>query len=91
MMTLQLKRCVSLFVCLSLLLSACSPDKSNKASEFNRITKVNKDSTEKIANHVQSNENNNNVPQIGFWNRELGKVGGFSITPTKVAIGITTN
>ena len=31
-MTLQLKRCVSLFVCLSLLLSACSPDKSNKAS-----------------------------------------------------------
>ncbi|MCA6069776.1 MAG: hypothetical protein LE180_01435, partial [Endomicrobium sp.] len=31
MMTLQLKRCVSLFVCLSLLLSACSPDKSHKA------------------------------------------------------------
>ena len=32
MMTLQLKKCVSLFVCLSLLLSACSPDKSSKAS-----------------------------------------------------------
>jgi hypothetical protein len=31
MMTLQLRRCVSLFLCLSLLLSACSPDKSNKA------------------------------------------------------------
>ncbi|MCA6073036.1 MAG: hypothetical protein LE178_05885, partial [Endomicrobium sp.] len=31
MMTLQLKRCVSLFVCLSLLVSACSPDKSSKA------------------------------------------------------------
>ncbi|MCA6072721.1 MAG: hypothetical protein LE178_04205 [Endomicrobium sp.] len=31
MMTLRLKRCVSLFVCLSLLVSACSPDKSSKA------------------------------------------------------------
>ncbi|MCA6072868.1 MAG: hypothetical protein LE178_04965 [Endomicrobium sp.] len=30
-MTLRLKRCVSLFVCLSLLVSACSPDKSSKA------------------------------------------------------------
>ena len=31
MMTLRLRRCVSLFVCLSLLVSACSPDKSSKA------------------------------------------------------------
>ncbi|MCA6073186.1 MAG: hypothetical protein LE178_06670, partial [Endomicrobium sp.] len=31
MMTLRLKRYVSLFACLSLLLSACSPDKSSKA------------------------------------------------------------
>ena len=46
MMTLQLRRCVSLFVCLSLLLSACSPDKSSKASskanEFARNTEVEK-------------------------------------------------
>jgi hypothetical protein len=51
-MTLRLRRCVSLLVCLSLLLSACSPDKSNKANEFNRITKVDKDSVEKIADHA---------------------------------------
>jgi hypothetical protein len=31
MMTLHLRRCVSLFVCLSLLVSACSPNKSSKA------------------------------------------------------------
>jgi hypothetical protein len=37
-MTLHLKKCVSFFVCLSLLLSACSPDKSNKASEFARTS-----------------------------------------------------
>ncbi|MCA6070130.1 MAG: hypothetical protein LE180_03345 [Endomicrobium sp.] len=30
MMTLRLRRCVSLFVCFSLLVSACSSDKSNK-------------------------------------------------------------
>jgi hypothetical protein len=36
MMTLQLKKCVSLFVCLSLLLSACSSDKSSKAGEIAR-------------------------------------------------------
>ncbi|MCA6072830.1 MAG: hypothetical protein LE178_04770, partial [Endomicrobium sp.] len=51
-MTLQLKRCVSLFVCLSLLVSACSPDKSSKASEFARNTEVEKDSVEKIAYHA---------------------------------------
>ncbi|MCA6073068.1 MAG: hypothetical protein LE178_06050 [Endomicrobium sp.] len=94
MMTLQLKRCVSLFVCLSLLLSACSPDKSskagNKVNEFNRITKVDKDSIEKMTNHVTSTVNKNNVTPVSFWNREIGKVGGFSVTPTKVAIGITT-
>ncbi|MCA6073175.1 MAG: hypothetical protein LE178_06600, partial [Endomicrobium sp.] len=41
---ITLKRCVSLFVCLSLLVSACSPDKSSKAgskaNEFARNTKV---------------------------------------------------
>ena len=36
MMTLQFKKCVSLFVCLSLLLSACSPGKSSKAGGFVR-------------------------------------------------------
>ncbi|MCA6070766.1 MAG: hypothetical protein LE180_06705, partial [Endomicrobium sp.] len=37
MMTLRLRRCVSLFVCLSLLLSACSPGKkSSKAGELAR-------------------------------------------------------
>ena len=90
MMTLRLRRCVSLFVCLSLLISACSPDKSSKAgskaNEFNRITKVDKDSVEKIANHVASAVNKNNVTPVGFWNRELGKVGRFSITPTR-AVG----
>jgi hypothetical protein len=56
MMTLRLKRCVSLFVCFSLLVSACSPDKSSKAgskaSEFARNTEVEKNSVEKIANHA---------------------------------------
>ncbi|MCA6072945.1 MAG: hypothetical protein LE178_05370 [Endomicrobium sp.] len=93
-MTLRLRRCVSLFVCFSLLLSACSPGKSSKASskvnEFNRITEVDKDSVEKIANHVASAVNKNNVTPVSFWDRELGKVGRFSVTPTKVAIGITT-
>ncbi|MCA6073103.1 MAG: hypothetical protein LE178_06230 [Endomicrobium sp.] len=41
MTTLQLKRCVSLFVCLSLLLSACSPDKSSKASSNKTGSTVN--------------------------------------------------
>ncbi|MCA6072518.1 MAG: hypothetical protein LE178_03150, partial [Endomicrobium sp.] len=91
MMTLHLRRCVSLLVCLSLLVSACSPDKSSKAgskvNEFNRMTKVDKNSVEKIANHVASAVNKNNVTPVSFWNRELGKVGGVSITPKRVAIG----
>jgi hypothetical protein len=91
MMTLHLRRCVSLFVCLFLLISACSPDKSHKTNskvnEFNRITKVDKDSVEKIAHHAPSAVNNNNVHPVGFWNREIGKVGGVSITPKRVAIG----
>jgi hypothetical protein len=95
MMTLRLRRCVGLFVCLSLLVSACSPDKSSKAgnkvsskaNEFARNTKIDKDSVEKIADHAPSAVNNNNVHPVGFWNRELGKVGGVSITPTRLAIG----
>ena len=35
-MTLQLKKCISLFICLSLLVSACSPGKSSKANELAR-------------------------------------------------------
>jgi hypothetical protein len=44
MMTLHLKKCVSSFLCLSLLLSACSPGKSHKASEFTTrpTTRLNK-------------------------------------------------
>jgi hypothetical protein len=88
MMTLRLKRCVSLFVCLSLLVSACSPGKSSKAnSKANKLarnTKVEKNSVKKIADYVPSAVDNNNVTPVGFWNRELGKVGGFSVTPTVV-------
>jgi hypothetical protein len=97
MMTLRLRRCVSLFVCLSLLLSACSPDKSSKAgnkvsskaSEFSRNTEVEKDSVEKIADHAPSAVNKNNVTPVGFRNRELGKVLGFSVTPKRLAVGTT--
>jgi hypothetical protein len=51
------------------------------------MTKVDKNSVEKIANHVASAVNKNNVTPVGFWNRELGKIGGVSITPKRVAIG----
>ncbi|MCA6072293.1 MAG: hypothetical protein LE178_01950 [Endomicrobium sp.] len=93
---------VELFVCLSLLLSACSPDKpskaSSKANEFARNTEVEKvkmTEREKETRDVPS-------PTITFcdkhkwcsvprdtWgtitsDREIGKVGGFSITPKKI-------
>ena len=39
-MTLRLKRCVSLFVCLSLLVSACSSDKSDKSGSKAPVAKI---------------------------------------------------
>jgi hypothetical protein len=51
------------------------------------MTKVDKNSVEKIANHVASAVNKNNVTPVGFWNREIWKVGGVSITPKRLAIG----
>ncbi|MCA6070650.1 MAG: hypothetical protein LE180_06060, partial [Endomicrobium sp.] len=90
MMTLQLKRCVNLFVCLSLLLSACSPDKSSKAgskassnvSEFTTRPSV-------VPQRVDDNDNPPpiNSSPVSFWDREIYNVGGLSITPTRVAIG----
>ncbi|MCA6070254.1 MAG: hypothetical protein LE180_03985 [Endomicrobium sp.] len=89
MMTLHLRRCVSLFVCLSLLVSACSPDKSSKAgskaSEFARNTKVDKNSIEKIANHMPLPPENpgastgNNKSLVDHWK-------GLSTT-SKIVVG----
>ncbi|MCA6072720.1 MAG: hypothetical protein LE178_04200 [Endomicrobium sp.] len=84
MTALRLRRCVSLFVCLSLLLSACSPDKSSKASGFTRNTEVGEDSVEEIVDYVPSAGNNNDVHPVSFWNREIGKVGELSITPKRI-------
>ncbi|MCA6070564.1 MAG: hypothetical protein LE180_05615, partial [Endomicrobium sp.] len=36
--------------------------------------------------NLTSTSSSNSTP-VSFWNREIGKVGGFSVTPTKVAIG----
>ncbi|MCA6072708.1 MAG: hypothetical protein LE178_04140 [Endomicrobium sp.] len=66
MMTLQFKRCVSLFVCLSLLVSACSPDKSSKASskanEFARNTKVEGSGEEPITTIVEDEKEKELLP-----------------------------
>jgi hypothetical protein len=102
MMTLQLKKCVSLFVCLSLLVSACSPDKSNKASGFTRNTEV-----EKVKMTEREKKKREVVPpplpfcdkhkwcsvprdmlEIITSNREIGNVGGLSITPELIMYGL---
>jgi hypothetical protein len=102
MMTLRLRRCVSLFVCLSLLLSACSPGKSSKAgsnvSEFTTRTSV-------VPQQVNDKSNLTPPPPTTFcdkhkwcsvprdtWgiiksDREIGEVGGFSVTPKRLAVG----
>ncbi|MCA6070632.1 MAG: hypothetical protein LE180_05970 [Endomicrobium sp.] len=109
MMTLRLKKCVSLFVCLSLLVSACSPDKSSKAGEFTRNTKVEVGEEEQTTTIVEDEKEEELLPHNSgnsfcdkhkwcsvprdTWgtitsDREIGKVGGFSVTPKRLAVSI---
>ncbi|MCA6070626.1 MAG: hypothetical protein LE180_05935 [Endomicrobium sp.] len=96
-MTLQLKRCVSLFVCLSLLVSACSPDNSSKAGG-----KVSSD----VSSLTSRRNNNETLTTPSFCDRHKScswvrdkwhhvrndeiKIGGVSTTPmvaTLVGVG----
>jgi hypothetical protein len=77
-MTLHLKKCVSFFVCLSLLLSACSPGKSSKASEFARITVDDEESAEEIddyAPHIPLSRNTDTSADNNGWWRTARQVG----------------
>ncbi|MCA6072506.1 MAG: hypothetical protein LE178_03085, partial [Endomicrobium sp.] len=90
-MTLRLRRCVSLFVCLSLLVSACSPDKSSKAGSNvslpTRTSVVQPRRGDKSLAPHPTHQIARNVPPVSFWDREIGKVGGVSITPTRAVVG----
>jgi hypothetical protein len=96
-----------LFVCLSLLVSACSLDKSSKAgskaSRSARITEVEGEEPKKDDEREKKGEMSS--PHTSFcdkhkwcsvprdtWgtitsDREIGKVGGLSVTPKRLAVG----
>ena len=99
MMTLRLKRCVSLFVCFSLLVSACSPDKSSKAGSKanNKISNITTRTTKIEPTKVNSKDSfcdkhkwcsvPRDTGETITSDREIGKVGGLSITPKRMAVG----
>ncbi|MCA6070604.1 MAG: hypothetical protein LE180_05825 [Endomicrobium sp.] len=104
MMTLRLKRCVSLFVCFSLLFSACSSDKSHKVNGFARNTKVEEvkmTEREKEKRYVPQSPTTFcdkhkwcSVPRDAWGtitsDREIGNVLGLSITPKRITYTATS-
>jgi hypothetical protein len=81
----MLEKYVALLTCLSLLIVGCSKSGNSRNGQTYRFGLVHAPAVATSAHHVVRS-----APAVGFWNREIGNVAGFSVTPKRMAIGAGT-